>query len=203
MAQNVNLLAEIAITPVTYLNSRFMAKISAVWILLLILIYAAAFSVNMSKKQTLTTLENKKTTLQSKIDTYQRDLLHLQGGETSLSLQSINNTTGFYNYLKDLAAFTPHAVWLTNISISEVDNSITIVGSTVAPSGVSALLEALDKAPSFGNKKFNNISMEKKSDSIGIDFKISSINPNNNTENKTNTITTDNTENKIKEIPFK
>ncbi len=188
MAQNINLLTEIAIRPVSPLNSRLIVKISAGWILVLVIVYLINLVVYTNTKQLLTGLENQKAVLQSQVDNCQKELSRLLGGETLLNLQGLpigsNNTRGFYNHLKDLAAFIPHAVWLTNINISEIDGSIVIEGGTVASSGVPALIDALNKAPNFDNKKFNTILIDKKPDSVDINFILSTDNTSDSTKNK-------------------
>jgi hypothetical protein len=179
MTQNINLLTELAIQPISAFNSRLMERIIVGWILALIVIYAIAFGVDWEKKRNLVTAEALQKKLLAKVASYNEILAPFR--EETYSADSENlpassgSITGFHNHLKDLAIFTPSGVWLNHIIISETDGLSTLEGSTVASSGVSALLDALSKSNSFRNKKFNTIRLEKNPETGNTDFTISNV----------------------------
>jgi len=173
MTQNINLLEELPVQQVSAFNGKIMLQIFVGWILILILIYTITFGIQSSKRQTLVSLETSEKKLLSKI----KELAPLQE-EPYLENTPTNSGSllGFYRYFEDLTALTPHGVWLNTIKIFEKDGSIiTIKGSAVAASGVSALLESLNGSNSFRNKKFSAIQLEKNPQSDNTDFVISTV----------------------------
>ncbi len=175
MTQNINLLTELAIRPISAFNSKLMERVVIAWFLALALIYTIAFGVDLDKKRSLVNMEALQKNLLTKVASYNEELALLQE-ESPLDSKSSStgfaNTTGFYNNLKDLATFTPTGVWLNYISISKIDDVTTLEGSALTSSGVSALLDALSKSESFRNNKFNTINLEKKPGAGNTDFTI-------------------------------
>jgi hypothetical protein len=175
MTQNINLLTELAIRPISAFNSKLMERVIIAWLLALVLIYTVAFGVDLDKKRSLVNMEVLQKNLLTKVASYNEELALLQE-ESPLDSKNLPagfaNTTGFYDNLKDLATFTPTGVWLNYISISKIGDITTLEGSTITSSGVSALLDALSKSESFRNKKFNTINLEKKSGDGNTDFTI-------------------------------
>ncbi len=178
MTQNINLLTELSIQPVSALNSRLMGQTAIIWTLLLVLLYVTTTTINSSKERTLTLMEMTQRDLLAKIQNYNAQLAPY-AEESYLDLKSLalNSTgsRGFYNYLKDLAMLTPHGVWLDRLSISEIDDTVAIEGNTVASSGVSALLDSLAKSSSFRNRKLDTVQLEKTQDSNNIHFTVSNV----------------------------
>ena len=177
MTQDINLLTELTLQPISALNSRLMVQICTGWILLLALIYAITFGVNLNKKQNMAALEMTQKNLISTLAIYAQTLSATQK-KTPADLQNLpvgsGSLIGFYRYFEDLANLTPHGVWLNYFNFSETDNSIILKGSTVAASGVSALLKALDKS-TLRNKKFSALQLQDDLESNNIDFVISTV----------------------------
>jgi Tfp pilus assembly protein PilN len=181
MAQNVNLLEEITINKIYAFDSKLIIKISLSWILLLILIYLLTAGINMNKQRNLHLLEISQQNLAAKINSYNQILLPLkeQGVADLKNLPAgSTNILGFYRYFEDLAKLTPHGVWLNSFSFSEPDSLITIKGSAIIASSVSALINSLSNSEDFRNKKFDTIQLQENLETGNTDFTISTILPN-------------------------
>ncbi|MBU0744857.1 MAG: PilN domain-containing protein [Gammaproteobacteria bacterium] len=180
MPQNINLLEELTIKKIYAFNSRLITQISLGWILLLILIYILAIGINADRKKTILKLEVVQKTIETKINSYNQILLPLKENVLpdvkTLPSGSIN-FLGFYRYLEDLAKFTPHGVWLTNIVFSEPNELVTIQGSAIIASSVSALINSLSKSDDFKNKKFDALQLRENISTGNTDFTISTLAP--------------------------
>lgn len=176
MTQNINLLEEISIQPISAFNSKLMVQVAMVWMLLLILIYLLTLGVYLNNQKISLHLE----TVQNKLLTTikNRDQAVSTHDETP-TLKDFpcgsGSMGGFYKYLEDLAKFTPDEVWLNSMVFSVADDAITIQGSSTAAVGVSMLLNALNKSSTFHSRKFNTLLLEKDSESSRTDFTISTI----------------------------
>ena len=178
MTQNINLLDELGIQPISAFNSMLIGQISIGWILLLILIYVSASITHSSKQKTLLTLETTQKNLLANITANQEIILPKENTATAdpkALPQSSINLLGFYRYLDDLARFTPNGIWLNNIIFSDAGESITIKGSSIAPSGVSIFLNSLHNSTSLYNKKFGAMQLKKSATSSNIDFTLSTV----------------------------
>ena len=182
MTQNINLLDELNIQPISTFNSRLIGQIALGWILLLTLIYILALGIHAGNQKTLATLETTQKNLLAEIAANQETISPPKVSTTTDSKvipQSQINLLGFYRYLDDLAKFTPYGVWLNNIIFSEAeaDKSITIKGSSIAPSGVSTFLNSLHGSTSLQNKNFGTMQLQKNATSSNIDFTLSTKEP--------------------------
>lgn len=186
--QNINLLTELTLQPVSALNSRLIIQLCVGWVLLLALIYLITLGVISKKEQALAALETTQKNLNATIAIYSQTLVLAQRrAPTNLQIlpPGSGSLVGFYHYLEDLAKYTPHGVWLNYLYFSEIDNSITLEGSTVAASGVSALLQALDNS-ALRDKKFSTLQLQYDPQTNNTNFIISTIDahlPSNNTSN--------------------
>lgn len=178
MTQNINLIEELNIQSTTAFNSQLVVKIVIGWIVLLIISYVLGIITNANNQKTLVTLEATQKSLTEKLATY-AELTEFKGkadGATKKALPVASvNIQGFYLYLEDLARLTPDGVWLNEINISELNDEITIKGKSINASGVSALLNALNKSVRLKNKKFNTLQLQIDSQTNTIDFVISTI----------------------------
>lgn len=169
MAQNINLLEELTVYPISAYNCNLMVRLTIAWALLLTLIYGIALGVYFHQKKSIVILEDTQKEALTKIVAYKQELAAFEPTYTGTS------SFGFSSYLLDLAKFTPQGIWLKEIIISEIDGSVALKGSTIAASGISTLLNSLSKAPNLGKKKFNEVQLDKNTDSDSADFTISTI----------------------------
>lgn len=177
--QNINLLEELVVHPISAFNSKFIIQASIGLILILALIYGLAIATNSDKEKKLAKLEMTKQNLSKKIEAYDYESsTFAKRTENLKKLPSASiDILGFYRHFQDLAKFTPDGVWLSDIIISEPNNQITIMGSTVTAHGVSTLIHALAQSKSFSGKKFSEIKLQKDTVSKNIDFTISTATP--------------------------
>lgn len=174
MTQNINLLTEITLQPISALNSRLMVQICTGWILLLALIYVITFGINTNKQKNMAALALTQKNLIATLAVYTQTLSTIQNITLANLPIGSGSLIGFYRYLEDLASLTPHGTWLNYFNFSETDNSITLKGSTIAASGVSALLKSLDKV-TLRNKRFSTLQLQENLETNNIDFVISTV----------------------------
>lgn len=184
MTQNINLLAEITLQPISALNVKLMLKIIATWLALLALIYAIALMTNHSRQNNLNTLEKTQKELSNKIEDYYKKFPELKAksdGTLQPTPTISPNTIGFYQQLEELSQITPHGLWLSYILISEMDNSAVLKGQTIVSSTISTFINSLNKSISFSNKKFDTWQLKDDPNSNNKNFVIST-NPINSVE---------------------
>lgn len=172
MSQNINLLEELTVNPVSAYNCRLLARISIGWVLLLALIYAITLSLYSNQKKTFRALETTQKTLTTKIATYKQELAALDPAYINDLSPNSSSLLGFHRYLEDLAKFTPQGIWIKEMIFSEPDGAVTFKGSTIAASGISTFLNALGKSQSLNGKKFDTLHLQKDTESDGNDFII-------------------------------
>lgn len=182
MTQNVNLLTEITLQPVSALNTKLMLKTLTACVALLALIYAIALVTDHSRQNNLNNLEKTQKELLNKIEDYYQKFPELKTTpDASIPQKSplSPNTTGFYQQLEELSQITPHGLWLSYILISEIDNSAVLKGQTIVSSTISNFINSLNKSINFSNKKFNTWQLKDDPNSNNKDFVISTnpINP--------------------------
>lgn len=189
MTQNINLLEELNIKPPVTLSSKLIVQISTVWLLLLFFIYFLASGIHSFKQKELPNLETKQKNLSSKIAIYQREFPALNAKKPVDSkdyTSKLINTSGFYQYFKDLATLVPHGLWLNEMTFSRPDNLVTLKGSAILASSISKLINSLGKSNSFRSKKFNVLQLQENPKTHNTDFTVSTTIPGvtNNTNNK-------------------
>lgn len=174
MAQNINLLEEISVSPVSVYNCKLIINIVISWTLLLTLIYAVAITIHSNQKNLLSELENTQNVLMTKIAGYKRELATFEPAYMNDLSPNSGNLLGFSRYLEDLAKFIPQGVWLNEIIFSEPDGNVTFKGSSIAASGISTMLDALGKSQSLKDKNFSALQLEQNTDN-GTDFTINTV----------------------------
>lgn len=178
MTQNINLIEDLNIRPVSAFNSKLMAQVTVVWVLLLFLIYAININIDSHKANTITKLERTEKELMTKVSSYSQGFLPVQGtSEANLEnipATSTKNIDGFYGYLEDLAKYTLQGVWLTDISFTG-NKEITLKGKAISASGVSSFLNSLGSAKNLENKNLGTLELKKEPDLDITTFIISSV----------------------------
>lgn len=173
--QNINLLKEVNVQPVTFFNSRLIIKVSLAWLLLLFSIYIVGVFVGLEKQRKVNQLKNIKTELIKKISPYDAGI---SGRKLNIDLRDIHlgvvRQKGFYHYFKKLSGLVPSGVWLTKIILEPDD--VTIQGGAVTAFGVSSLLENLNSAEGFRDKQIRIFDLEKSPGSDDKQFKIGTFN---------------------------
>lgn len=172
--QNINLLEELVVHPVSTFNSKLMLQVAVGGLLVLILIYVLAANVQREKDKKITSLQATKKELLQRLDDYQDQIAKKSDEDLPVGIM---NTEGFFRHLNDLAKTTPDGVWLKNIIITEPHENVILEGSSVSPIGVTSLIKALNKAENFRDKKFRELSLEKNPETKEVDFKVSTYPP--------------------------
>lgn len=175
MTQQINLLEELTVLPISAYNCKLIVHIIIGWILLLALIYVITLSLYLNQKSTLIDLEIKQKNIVTIIENYKLELNAIEPAYIDGTTPGSNNFPGFSSYLKDLATFTPPGIWLKEIIFSVPDGTVILKGSTIAASGISTLLNSLSKSRTLGDKRFGTIQLDKNTDTDSADFTINNI----------------------------
>ena len=179
MAQNINLITTVNIQPISFFDAKLMAQALGGWLVLLILIYAVAFSLTSPKQKTIAKLEANKKTLQNQIENLTKELTSFATSDRIKNLQALpftsTNSSGFSGYLEDLAKLTPEGIWFTEIIFSQPDGLILLKGNAIAAAEIPLLIEALDEAKTLTNKKLGTLQIQKNPKNDNINFTLGTI----------------------------
>lgn len=175
--QNINLIAALNIQDASVLDAKLIAQIVGSWILLLVLVYFIMVNIEAHKQKKLNILTLEQNNLQRKFDDLDKKTLTANSIELvdltkKLPLGSVN-TQGFFSYLDDLAVTIPENVWLSDIILSQADDSVLLRGKSISARQASLFFELLNTTQSFKDKKFNQLNLQAASSKGDISFIIS------------------------------
>jgi Tfp pilus assembly protein PilN len=175
--QNINLLGTGPEQQDTRFQASLLTQIAIGWMVFLIVIYALSWvhslyldrqyaAVNKINTETLKKIQDlsqKATTLTAST---QNNLSNVPKVDTQ-KLQ------GFYNYLEDLAEFTPAGIWFNQISFSRLGDNIMLNGNALSATMVPELLNSLIKSDDMHNKKFSTLQLQKSDKNNSVSFTLS------------------------------
>jgi Tfp pilus assembly protein PilN len=175
MSQNINLLTTLPSYPKTGFTPKTLLQLFLCWLALLIVIYFFAVGVSIHRQSKLQNLQQKEKALLEQIDNTGKTIatyksIALRGAITTALGQNATverAKAGFYEYLNDLAEFTPPGIWLQSIIIDNSSGDISLQGSAYSAALVANFLQKLDKSDIYPGKKFGTLKL-KKSDTENI-----------------------------------
>ena len=179
MEQNINLITTVNVQPISFFDAKLIAQVLGGWIILLMLIYAIAFSLTSPKQKTITQLEANKKNLQTQRENLKKELASFATTDKIKNLQTLpftsTNSTGFSDHLEDLAKLTPNGIWFTDIILSQPDGLILLKGNAIAAAEIPLLIEALDESKNLHDKKLGTLQIQKNPKNDNISFTLGTI----------------------------
>lgn len=182
MMQDINLLSTLSPQPRGYLRARNLLVCVGGWFLLLMLIYGIWWGLTVKLQAELNTLKANKQNVEQQFIFVNRDF-----AEQALSQQTASNkasatkflitknSMGFSRCLDGLAKTTPRGIWLQTVQFSNIDNSIVLIGNSLAAAFIPEFLHNMATARVFFGKKFNVLritKIEQGKDKSSITFEL-------------------------------
>jgi hypothetical protein len=118
--------------------------------------------------------------LNAKIQTLNTELLDKKAILKSIDFAEVNDVRGFSPYFIALSRQSIPEVWLTELTLNQMDNIFVIAGQTIAPEYVPQYLASLSRETIFAGLKFRNMKINRQEpkseeDPAIIDFLITSM----------------------------
>jgi len=146
------------------------------------LVYGIWCGLTIGLQNELNTLKTQKQNVEQQFLLVNREFAELaQSQEAVNNMTNVSkflitkNSKGFSHYLDGFAKTTPHGIWLQSIRLSNVDNSIGLIGNSLAAAFIPEFLHNMGASKVFLGKKFDVLKItknEKGKDENDITFEL-------------------------------
>jgi len=155
--QNINLLDALPLPKKWFLRTNFLIYIICGWIIILLAIYGANFMLTSALNKKLNKLNTAKYTLTKNIAQLNNELA-MRAPKFNYQPRDQQN---FSYYLTGLAHTVPQGIWLTEITLSNVDNDIVLHGNSLSAILIPKFLHNLQINKVFTGKQFSTLEITK------------------------------------------
>lgn len=166
--QKINLLSTLSPPPRGYLRARNLLIYIGGWFLLLMLIYGVWQGLTVKLQTELNTLKADKQNVEQQFILVNREFTEQAQTQQTVSTEAnaakfltTKNSIGFSRYLNGLARTTPRGIWLQTIRLSNIDNSIVLIGNSLAAAFIPEFLHNMTTAKIFFGRKFDVLRLAK------------------------------------------
>lgn len=161
--QRINLLDTLLVRQKNYLRAEALLPLLIAWVLLLLIIYACAWSITAKQQIKLKTLLAQRHAITQQLIVLNKNPLGSDQGEdlSAREFLAIKNSGRFSGYFEDLATATPKGVWLQTISFSNPDNFMLLTGNSLSAAFIPEFLHNLSSARVFAGKNFSILKVTK------------------------------------------
>lgn len=114
--------------------------------------------------------------LEQRLQTVRKELEGKRRVVAALSDRATGNRSGFSAHLEGLARQRLSQLWLTEVSIEQGGERLSLIGSSFQQEQVPQFIQRLNQEPPYAGREFAVFSMERhKEDPRRIDFRIQSV----------------------------
>lgn len=180
MQLNINLLQDLP-TQIAekYLSKTFLQLVSAGFVVVLLAIYFVNLGLYYKDKNALEKLLLTKQTTTKQLSQIQDQITFARRSRPATTnitnTQNISTNPKFSLYLKKLALYTPHGVWLNQLNISQKNDFFSVNGYAIKSFAVLEFIKSIAQNLIFNGHQLNTIKIQQNPNDKTISFSLSNV----------------------------